>query len=433
MTITTTTNQAEKVKTTLEFDNKYSFHEEDYSKEEKYFLDELRETMKFESFIYGFIQSYNPIDLYKIPLTFTEEFVSILSRKSSMQLRQDIKYLSLFDNLYHKKKHGRIDIDFHPFISKYFVQYKTKFDRDIQDYYKEQKEDKIKFNISSFINDKKAFNFNYLWYELDNNLILKYFYLLKNLDPEEYDNLFHFPLLNLEQNTIKNVYVTDIENEVEKYAIEAKFLSKSDICCGNILLLFTLTLKNFRSNVDIQSFLSTLFHDFVIFRKYYTIVMNTVYKLMEECINKKDFVHANNFLLCYYPCINSINENRLVPNENLMNTIKKFNLIDIDYILENSKKDEGTFNTPKNENTQSWMKNKLNYNNLYVCYNFNKDGTINEGKIINEINNDNIKYQNRFNNSCKPKIRFRMGKKIIESEIFSQLQLLEMLMKEYKI
>ena len=107
----------------LVFDDKYQFHEE-YTKEEINFLDELRDTMKFESFIFGFIQSYNPIDLYKIPLTFTEEFVSILSRKSSMQLN-NIHYLSLIDNLYNKNGHGRIDIDFHPFMSKYFIQYKS--------------------------------------------------------------------------------------------------------------------------------------------------------------------------------------------------------------------------------------------------------------------------------------------------------------------
>ena len=52
-----------------------------YCKEELYFLEELRETMKFQSFVFGFVQSYNPIDLYKIPLTFTEEFISIISRK----------------------------------------------------------------------------------------------------------------------------------------------------------------------------------------------------------------------------------------------------------------------------------------------------------------------------------------------------------------
>ena len=60
-------------------------------KNTKSFLDELMETMKFESFVYGFIQSYNPIDLYKIPLTLTEEFISILSRKNFVK-NQNINF-----------------------------------------------------------------------------------------------------------------------------------------------------------------------------------------------------------------------------------------------------------------------------------------------------------------------------------------------------
>ena len=63
------------------------YQEEDdivYLSEEIFFLEELRETMKYESFVYCFIQSYSPIDLYKIPLTFTEEFLSIIKRKESI-------------------------------------------------------------------------------------------------------------------------------------------------------------------------------------------------------------------------------------------------------------------------------------------------------------------------------------------------------------
>ena len=424
---------SETVRTELEFDGTYSF-QENYTKEEKYFLDELKDTMKFESFIYGFIQSYNPIDLYKIPLTFTEEFVSILSRKSGMQLK-NIKFLSLIDNLYHKYQNGRNDIDFFPFMLKYIEKYRRKFDRDIQDYYTSNKEYKNKFNLFDFLGDKKAFNFKYIWYELDNNLIIKYIDLLKNLDPEEYNHLFHFQLFNLENNKIRDVLVSDIENEIEKYAIEANFLSKSDICCGNILLLFTLTLKSFRSSVDTQSFLSTLFHDFIIFRKYYTIVMNMVYKLMEECIKKKDYSHAQNFLFCYYPCINSINENRLVPNENLMNTIKKFNSIDIDTLSEKAQNDkvQGINNTPSGSDSKKFIKKTLNEKNLYVCYNFIRSGTVSEESIVNDINNNEKKYKEKFDKNAMPKIKFRMGKNIIESEIFPQTKILEMLTKEYNL
>ena len=341
----------------------------------------------------------------------------------------------MFDNSYNKIAHGRNDIDFMPFMSKYFTIYKEKFDRDIQDYYNEQKESKNKFNLSEFIHDKKAFNFNYIWYELDNNLIIKYLDMLKNLDSEEYNNLFHFQLFNLENNNIKDVLVSDIENEVEKYAIESKFLSKSDICCGNIILLFTLTLKSFRSCVDTQSFLSTLFHDFIIFRKYYTIIMNMVYKLMEECIKKKDYSHAQNFSFCYYPCINSINENRLVPNENLMNTIKKFNSIDIDILAKKAQqnKDDGVFNTPVNSSSMSMIKKKIDTKNLYVCYNFTRNGTISEENIIYEINENIEGYEKKFINGIIPKIKFRMGKNTIESEIYPQLKILELLTKEYNL
>ena len=116
-----------------------------------------------------------------------------------------------------------------------------------------------------------------------------------------------------------------------------------------------------------------------------------------------------------------------------MNTIKKFNLIDIDDLMEKANKDEGTFNTPVREGSKSIIKKEINYNNLYVCYNFNKNGTISEDKIIYEINNDIKKYNNKFCKNCMPKIRYRMGNKIIDSEIYSQLQILEMLTKEYNL
>ena len=82
------------------FHKDYDTDENNYTKEEIYLLDELMDTMKFESFVYGFIQSYNPIDLYKIPLTMTEEFISILSRKNIMFICFCIKiHIRLFLNV----------------------------------------------------------------------------------------------------------------------------------------------------------------------------------------------------------------------------------------------------------------------------------------------------------------------------------------------
>ena len=65
--------------------------------------------MKFQSFVFGFLQSYNPIDLYKIPLTFTEEFLSIISRKKEqiIQKNTQIKFFTLIDSLYNTGKKKR--------------------------------------------------------------------------------------------------------------------------------------------------------------------------------------------------------------------------------------------------------------------------------------------------------------------------------------
>jgi hypothetical protein len=278
---------------------------------------------------------------------------------------------------------------------------------------------------------KELFNFNYIWYELDNMIILKYLDLLKNMDKEEYTNLFHFQLLNLKNNNIKEVLVSDIENNVENYAFESRLLSKKDICGGNILLLSTLTLKFFKSNLVIQSFLSTLFNDYTIFRKYYTIILNMIYKLMEESIKNKDYSQAQNLLLFYYPCINSINNIGLIPNENLMNIIKKFNSIDINNLTEKVKKypAEEKNNNYDDISIENNLK-KINENNLYLCYNFTHDGIISEKEILKEIN-ENKEFKNKFKNRKTPIIKYRMGKIMIESEIYSQKKILEMLTKEY--
>jgi hypothetical protein len=425
--ISTASSKDSPISTEILFDR---YATKDFNEEEKYFIDEFKDTTKFQSFIIGFVQSYKSIDLYKIPLTFTEEFVSILSRKSNIQLK-NIKFFSFFDNLFQIKQRGRIDVDFHPFMFKYFVDYKKIFDRDIQEYYNIEKKSKSKFNLSKLMKGKELFNFNYIWYELDNMIILKYLDLLKNMNKEEYTNLFHFQLLNLKNNNIKEVLVSDIENNVENYAFESRLLSKKDICGGNILLLSTLTLKFFKSNLVIQSFLSTLFNDYTIFRKYYTIILNMIYKLMEESIKNKDYSQAQNLLLFYYPCINSINNIGLIPNENLMNIIKKFNSIDINNLTEKVKKysAEEKNNNYDDISIENNLK-KINENNLYVCYNFTHDGIISEKEILKEIN-ENKEFKNKFKNRKTPIIKYRMGKIMIESEIYSQKKILEMLTKEY--
>ena len=130
----------------------------------------------------------------------------------------------------------------------------------------------------------------------------------------------------IEENTLNEIDITNIETRIENNCIKENILTKSDICCANILILFTISLKSLRETIDCQEFLSILFQRFTVFRKYYSILLRMVYKLCETGKDKKNSKIAKT-ALCFYPCINSIRVKKLVPNEDLMNMIKNFNKI----------------------------------------------------------------------------------------------------------
>ena len=224
----------------------------------------------------------------------------------------------------------------------------------------------------------------YQTYELDDNLLLKYLHFIKNLTKQEYLGEFYGAFL-VEENILKNIKITDIESKIENYCMDNKLLSKSDICCANIILLFTISLKSLRETVDCQTFLGILFQDFTVFRKYYSILLRMIYKLYQ---------YQNNYAstLCYYPCINSIRIKKLVPNEDLLNMINQFNKINVgDFnFQEDEKKDENK----KAENIKTvalygeeLKEIPITRDNLYVSHNFTSERFVSEKEILNIINN----------------------------------------------
>jgi len=413
--------------------------EDVYSKEELYFLEELKDTMKFESFVYGFVQSYNPIDLYKIPLTFTEEFISFISRKSII-LNIKINFFGLIDELYEVKNKKEIIIDLKDILNEYYNNYKSYFNRYIEE--NQDKKGLEKINI-------KLHNENiikYKGYELDSRIIMKYMKLLSDLEQkDEKEKAFFIMLKDVENNIPKTISVSDIESVIENYAIDSNILSVNDLCCVNIIILFTLSLRYMKSLVDCQSFLGSLFQNFIVFRKYYSIIMSMVYSLYEESVSKKDYIRAKDYFYLYYLCINSLRNFKLIPNESLMKIIKKFNKINIDALSKEVKenkveeKKEEDKNNANNPDVKLYGINlpedPITINNLYMIYNFTSNGSISEKDLILRINSPNIKDDFVNINTDKyiePRIRFNNGIHLQESNLFSQRIMIADLVKEYK-
>ena len=425
-------NKGEQVEMNVIFRDDYKLEKESgYTKEELYFLDELRETMKYESFVFNFVQSYSPIDLYKIPLTFTEEFLSIISRKSD--ILEKVDFFEIIDKLYKEKESRTIEIDLRAFNSVYYKVYKNYFDREINDI----KNDNDMANDNSillkydFNEDKTKKYLKYKSFEVDNNLLMNYLYLISNLEKNEYNRLFYLADA-INNNVLKDILVIDIENLIENYSIETKLLSLSDLCCSNIILMLSLSLNFWDMSKDCKPFLATLFNEFTIFRKYYSYLMKMILLLFTKSINEADYHRAHEFLLCYYICVNSIRNLKLVPNENLMNIMKKFDEIDLDKFDINYKLQQGK---EKNKvNIKEEASPKLDKLNILTCYNFSSKRIFSEKEIIDSINN-------KLNNddstimvggeSIQPKIRLFKGDKKIDTYFYSQTSLLTQLINVY--
>ena len=295
------------------------------------FLNELTETMKFQSFVFGFLQSYNPIDLYKVPLTFTEEFLSILSKKKE-KAREKIEYFDLIDTLYsNNRANNEIYVDFNFVNFNYFNNFKSHFDREIYDLSK-NKYYGDNGHLIEFVNGENN-ELIYQTYELDERILLKYMHFIKNTDKEKFSEKLYKSLF-IEERVIKTIKLIEIESLIENNCIKFRILSTNDIFCANLILLFTISLKLLIENMDCPTFLGFVFQEFSdIFRKYYTLLIKMIYKLYQESINKKEYNIGEKIQFCYYPCINTMRITKLVPNEDLINIINQFNVLKIKFLF----------------------------------------------------------------------------------------------------
>jgi hypothetical protein len=195
--------------------------------------------------------------------------------------------------------------------------------------------------------------------------------------------------------------------------------------------------------MDCPEFLGFLFQEFSdIFRKYYTLLIKMIYKLSQKSINKKEYNIGKKIQFCYYPCINTMREKKLVPNEDLINIINQFNVLKIDdnnFPDDEKKENKAKVKNPDNlELYGNQLKQEnLTYENLYTSHNFISDRFIDEKEILSLINESNEDNEDHYEIKLDgermiPRIRFNNGIHKIESFYYSQKELLENLIKEYQ-
>ena len=411
----------------INFDDNSYKNSEKYLEEESLILNKITDTMKFQGSFCTFAINHKPTDLFAIPLIFTEEFISFISNKRNRINTPNIKYFKLIDQLYLPKKDDKDKIiDFNSDINKFFKNYKNNFNKEID------KDDNNEFNDDDFslikIAEYKKYKIlKYKTYELDDNILLKYINILFDLPEKQNLDLIKD---NKEKdiNELKKINSSKIETILEEFCLNNKVLSNTELCCANIIIIFSMSIKYLSEKIDCLQFLSVLFQKFYISRKYYSLLLNMINKIYKQSIEENNYNKVNQIKICFYACLDYIKKNKIIPDENIINIINKFTVEIEKKIEKNEIEPDDEIN--ENENII------INEKNLQVRHNFSSIQFYNEKSLLKMINKTHKSYINVIINGKKqeinPKIIFFKNKKeIIKCKFYSQKVLLDKLTKEY--
>jgi hypothetical protein len=157
---------------------------------------------------------------------------------------------------------------------------------------------------------------------------------------------------------------------------------------------------------------------------------------MKTNINNNNYNLAKKYYFCHLPCMHSLRNLKLVPNESLMNIINKFNNIKTKALLEKEdEKVDDNNNTMDNNNNNNIKNNdnellSLNYDSNYVhlSYNFDKNRFYKLDEILKNINSIN---ENKL--KIEPKLVYNDGNFAHNCQMISQAKILEKLSQQYNI
>ena len=410
----------------INFDNSYKNNEK-YLEEELLILNEITGAMKFQDSFCCFAINHNPADLSAIPLIFTQEFISFISNKRNKINTPFIKYFKLIDQLYLQKKDDEMKIiDFSSNINKFVKNYKNIFNKEFDEDEKNEFNDND-FSLIKIVEHKNKKILKYQSYELDDNILLKYLNIF--FDLSEKQNLDLIEEKKEEYiNELKKIKTSKIETILENFCLKNEVLSYTELCCANIIIIFCMSIKYLSEKIDCLQFLSVLFQKFYISRKYYSLLLNMIYKIYKQSIEEKNDGKTKQLKICFYACIDYIKKNKIIPDEDIINMINKFTA-EVEKEIE---KNEIVLDEAIDENKNI----VINESNLQVRHNFCPVQFFDEKsilKIVNKTQKDSfIVLINGKKRIISPKIIFLKNyKENVKCDFFSQKNILDILTKEY--
>ncbi len=399
--------------------NKYEIKfESNYEKlipEEKIFFNIFQLTLKAGTFI-DFIEKNNAIKLYMVPNMFYEEFIHL------KKLGKENKNLfKIIDNFY-------VSEDEQQTVKNVVNEHNLNF----LEFYKYYKKNLMEFfyyetsnseNIESSLERGSVF-FKYKLIEFDKNLLLKYCYLLENLDESTKEQIF--PSYSIKKKIdFPIVEQKDIENNFENYYITTRELNHIDLI--KIIIYYYICIIFDKINIEkIHTNLLILLKEdkYYFIREYITNFFDSYINVLKnkDALNDPNYSYITSLYLSLFEMIKNLD---ILPTHKLLYLIEE--MIEIKFSQENNKENFKKSEKEKNVSLINKIENKK-LSDLYTIEPVIKKKKTHIEKILNYF--ENIIYDGNLGENENIKLHYKS--KIISDNIYLDIYSILKLLNETK-
>ena len=345
----------------------------------------FRESIKYKVYYENFIQNFDSIDIFKIPLLFSDEFINLKINEHNNILSK-ISFFNIIDTFYCQSMPITLNIS----ISNLFHEYLEKLNKHFKH-----------FNIKKNKSQKQLF-------VLDRKILNKFIYVLNNqYNKEQIIELF--PSLKLRTSDfIASIDQRSIKDVIKNYLINKKIINNYDCILYSVIYIFAISLS-LHSYQQILTFLAEILYclnDIPIFVRYHiNIILQTFYNFYLINLEKKSFPEMSFDKMKFYMFFigNFIKQKGIIPDEEMMiflsnffgNQIKKerdkkIMEVNNEITLDNQNQTENNFNNDNilNGEFEDIFPIKFKYNFLcFVKHSFTNKAILNSKFLINKALN----------------------------------------------
>ena len=346
---------------------KYHKVTEHFAKEERYFCSLFRNSVKFSNYVSDFLKNYKCIDLYKIPLIFSEEFIGL---KNIDPKEFNSHFFDIMDKFFNKdtfEKKGLYEsivndaffnpqeMNARPVNFNMFYAHYNESNLKTYIYEEAQNSQVIKTVVTRAFYTKK-YSYKYKSIELDNNIILKYIYYLTNLPKDKLEEIF--PTIEMQRgNELRHVNQRDIANSIERTLIGFKTITTKELIVFSILYTICMCTDYIENEMSIANIFEMISKEKYCLRKYLSMILATFYNNADKKIKENPTAITDLEFTWFNKTISFLQKKKILPDEQMMKAIELFAVLkqkrsddnnedsDLQMVINEVKPKEEEFNT----------------------------------------------------------------------------------------